>query len=1012
MSNNLPTISVPGIQTVAETAPLVFNDGNENGIVVDDFDFDILTVRLAVTAGSLTLGSLEGVVLTGGATGSGTVTIQGSAEAINAALSGLAYTAPQGFVGDVVFTVEASDSPNGTMHVKEIAEFDISVFAAPIKPVITSGDHLTVGEHNPATMRVTAADDDLGDTLVFSLTGGVDRDLFTIDAATGQLTFIGEPDFEIPSDTDKNNIYEVEVAVTGNGDGLSAKQIVRFTVANVNEAPEIASTAFLAGAGQKDVGMVQARDPDALDEVTFAITGGDDAALFEINAVTGQLRFREAPDLDAPENGVYRVEVTGTDAAGLSSATRLIEVSVVPALAVDDQDIQPMLEDSGPITIDVLANDADGAGLIKATVDARQGTAAVVGGKVVFKPAADFHGTAVITYTVSNGTQEDQGQAAVTVSSVNDKPVVSGVVAGLPTEDAGSISLSALANASDVDAGTTLSVVNLPTSLPTGVSYNEATATFVLDLTHAAYQSLTEGQSVEVSVSYDVSDGLVTTPASVFWIITGSNDDASVMVDVSRTNDRTVTEASGVSNATAGDASASGRLRVADVDAGEAVFRAPASLNGTYGTFSFDAATGEWSYALDNTRTATQALAAGDTVSDTLTVISRDGMAFHGIVVAVTGANDAAMISGTATGDVTEDSTRSTGGVLSVADVDANESGFKAVAASDLQKAYGTFSFDALAGVWGFSLDNAAAQALKVGEQVQQTLTVESVGGTQKTVAVTVTGTNDAPTDLALGSNVLAENTATGATVGTLSAADVDGETLTFSLLNDAGGRFGLSSDGRSLIVANGTLLDYEQTTSHQVSVRARDGQGSSIDQTFTIFLADVLNETTTGSSSNDHLIGGKGNDQLAGGAGKDVLFAGAGNDRADGGSGDDRINGGYGKDTLKGGTGKDVFIFSDKLSKTGNLDTISDFSVKDDAIWLDNAIFKKLGKGSEAKPGKLNKGFFTFDAAKDKDDYLIYSKKTGVLSYDADGSGKGKAVEFAKLAKNLALTEKDFFVI
>ncbi|MGO4574274.1 calcium-binding protein, partial [Microvirga sp. 2TAF3] len=58
-------------------------------------------------------------------------------------------------------------------------------------------------------------------------------------------------------------------------------------------------------------------------------------------------------------------------------------------------------------------------------------------------------------------------------------------------------------------------------------------------------------------------------------------------------------------------------------------------------------------------------------------------------------------------------------------------------------------------------------------------------------------------------------------------------------------------------------------------------------------------------------------------------------------------------------------------------------------------------------------KGFFTIgDKAKDKDDYLIYNKKTGVLSYDADGSGKGTAVEIAKLSKNLKMTAADFFVI
>ena len=51
-------------------------------------------------------------------------------------------------------------------------------------------------------------------------------------------------------------------------------------------------------------------------------------------------------------------------------------------------------------------------------------------------------------------------------------------------------------------------------------------------------------------------------------------------------------------------------------------------------------------------------------------------------------------------------------------------------------------------------------------------------------------------------------------------------------------------------------------------------------------------------------------------------------------------------------------------------------------------------------KPGKLNKGFFALNKAKDKNDYIIFKSKTGVLSYDADGSGKAKAVDFAVLRK------------
>jgi Ca2+-binding RTX toxin-like protein len=110
--------------------------------------------------------------------------------------------------------------------------------------------------------------------------------------------------------------------------------------------------------------------------------------------------------------------------------------------------------------------------------------------------------------------------------------------------------------------------------------------------------------------------------------------------------------------------------------------------------------------------------------------------------------------------------------------------------------------------------------------------------------------------------------------------------------------------------------------------------------------------------------------------------------------------------------------VFSSRLGTSTtdrkvSFDTISDFSVRSDSLWLDNAIFRKLGSGSTSNPGDLNREFFTTGSkAREKDDYLIYNKKTGVLSYDADGSGSKAAVEFAQLKTGLALTYKDFFII
>jgi Ca2+-binding RTX toxin-like protein len=197
---------------------------------------------------------------------------------------------------------------------------------------------------------------------------------------------------------------------------------------------------------------------------------------------------------------------------------------------------------------------------------------------------------------------------------------------------------------------------------------------------------------------------------------------------------------------------------------------------------------------------------------------------------------------------------------------------------------------------------------------------------------------------------------------------------------------------------------------------------GAGIDTVFTSvdhILSNDAEVLTASGSAGIALTGNAFNNTITGNGGKNKIDGGAGNDAVNGGSGNDIVSGGAGNDALTGGAGKDMFVFKDaigtyKTNKKLNLDTVKDYKTKDDSIWLDNAIFKKLGKkGSEKKPAKLYKDFFTVGSkAEDKKDYLIYDKKKGILYYDADGSDKGKQIEIAKFDKKPALSLNEFFVI
>ena len=125
------------------------------------------------------------------------------------------------------------------------------------------------------------------------------------------------------------------------------------------------------------------------------------------------------------------------------------------------------------------------------------------------------------------------------------------------------------------------------------------------------------------------------------------------------------------------------------------------------------------------------------------------------------------------------------------------------------------------------------------------------------------------------------------------------------------------------------------------------------------------------------------------------------------------RSRAGLGNDMLTGGEGRDNFVFKTPLNKKTNVDTIADFNFSDDAIWLDNAVFKTLGAGTLAKPRKLSADAFQAGtAAQDAQDRILYDKATGSLFYDRDGTGAAAAVKFATIAGKKALAHHDFFVI
>ncbi|SCU95767.1 RTX toxin exported protein RtxA (fragment) [Cupriavidus necator] len=501
----------------------------------------------------------------------------------------------------------------------------------------------------------------------------------------------------------------------------------------------------------------------------------------------------------------------------------------------------------------------------------------------------------------------------------------------------GDASASGTLAVSDVDAGEAHFADVPPDSLVGqygSFSFDSNTGAWTYTLDNGKADALTAGQQVSDSLTVVSADQ--TAQQTITVNITGTNDHASITA--SSSEDTAVIEAGGAANAIAGDASASGTLTASDVDAGEAHFAAvlPASLAGQYGTFTFDSTTGAWTYTLDNSKA--ESLAAGQQVTDTLSVQSSDLTVTQVIAVNITGANDAAVNAMPTAQVVNEDTplvfSTANGNALSISDVD---NGTHTVT---LSATSGTISLSGIAGLQFLAGDgtadgtmtftgtdaaiNAALDGLSfvgdkdyAGGASLQMQTSDGDAVDSDAVSITLNPVNDAPVAAA---DVVYVSNSTNNILIPVSAllgndGDVDGRALSVTALGSATGAVS------NLTFAPGTNNSYitfntSNATSGSFSYTISDGAGGTSTATVTVNVSSTNGAATVSLASLNYqasyLDGGSNVDTLTGAGVGDVFIGGAAADTLRGGAGDDVLRGGAGDDTLDGGAGLDMLDFSD----------------------------------------------------------------------------------------------------
>ncbi len=651
-------------------------------------------------------------------------------------------------------------------------------------------------------------------------------------------------------------------------------------------------------------------------DITYTVTdghGGTDTALLKISVIDDS-----APLLDLNSGA----SLTDPDTAWVATYTE-----DGPAVSIADTDMGINTNNGGDIykatitltnkqTGDVLntggidsntfaVNTTEAGGKITVTITAQTGQTPTKADFETAIKAVTFSSTdnnpnltdRTINVQVEDApgvghSESNVAVSTITVHAANDAPTIdAGNDAGTVTEaghtdagvvTAGTPAASATLASSDVDNGDTATWSIKGSAAGTygsiAIDSNSGQWTYTLDNDNAATQALKEGENATETFTAKVTDsGGATAEKTITVTVNGANDKPEITSNAAAAKG-SVTEAGSNDDGTAipGSPTATGILTSSDVDVDTtaanngstwSVNTTPTGTNTTpYGNITIDPATGRWTYTLDNSLAATQALKEGDSIEQTFTATVTDdkgASTTETITVTIIGSNDAPVVQAdtnsvaedgttTATGNViANDSDADTGDAITVTNIAAGSTagatdnvtpGTTSADGTEVTGTYGTLKIGA-DGTYSYNLDNASntVQSLAEGETGTETFTytvTDKEGATQSTtLTITVTGANDTPQITVTGTDTdsaaINETDTTLTATGTLTLTDVDtSNTVTTSVESVAktgsyNGPLPADDDLKAMFTVTGGLNNTQSSSEHGVGWSFNSGSES-----------------------------------------------------------------------------------------------------------------------------------------------------------------------------------------
>jgi hypothetical protein len=708
-------------------------------------------------------------------------------------------------------------------------------------PVFTSGTSASADENTAGTVYTATSTDADGNTVSYSIVGGADASAFTINASTGALRFTNPPDFETPTDSGGDNGYEVTIRAS---DGVNTTdQTVTITVDDVDEAPTFSSgSAATVAENQTSAYTAAATDPEGA-TVTYTLSGTD-AALFNIDASTGVVTFKAAPDFEAPgdadSDNVYDITVTASDGTNTTDQAVSVTVSNVNEFApVFTSATAVSVDENSTVAYTAVATDLDADATITYSLRTSNGEfhdhdddndsalfkIDATTGVVTFNDPPDFEAPVSNSLTIfviaSDGTNQVEQEVTITITDVNEAPVFTSAATASVAEN---ITTAYTAVAADPDlTSPTYSIVGGADAALFTIDGTTGVVSFIAAPDFEAPGDANGDNDFEIIVR--ASDGTNDVDQSVTITVTDQNDNSPVF-----SSGATASIVEGT--ITAYDANAT------DGDAGDTLTY---SLSGTDAAlFSIDASTGVVSFLA-----APDFEAPADANSDNIydvTVTASDGTnsTNQAVTITVTDGNEnSPAFTSATTGTVAENATAAY--TATATDPDGDTVTFSIAGGADAA----LFAIDTNTGALTFitAPDFEAPGDGDTNNVYEVTIrATDGVNNTDQTVNITVTDENDNSPVFTSGATASVAENQTSAYDADATDADA-GTSLTYSLSGTDAALFNINATTGVVTFISApdfeTPADAGGDNDYDFTVTASDGTNST-NQAVTVTVTDI----------------------------------------------------------------------------------------------------------------------------------------------------------------------------